>query len=112
MYNTFWTRAGGTAALLVSAAFMAGTAQADRAVVVGINEYPKLAQGSNLEGCVNDAKGIETTLKAQGFEVVSLTNEQASAHRPALRFSFEPLTQFRRQNCNDPLKPGFSGFLL
>jgi len=78
MYNTFWTRAGGTAALLVSGALTAGPAQADRAVVVGVNEYPKLAQGSNLEGCVNDAKGIETTLKAQGFEVVSLTNEQAS----------------------------------
>ena len=77
-YHTFWTRVGGTAALLVSGALTAGPAQGDRAVVVGVNEYPKLAQGSNLEGCVNDAKGIETTLKAQGFEVVSLTNEQAS----------------------------------
>jgi len=78
IYHTFWTRAGGAAALLVSAALTAGPAHADRAVVVGVNEYPKLAQGSNLEGCVNDAKGIEATLKAQGFEVVSLTNEQAS----------------------------------
>jgi uncharacterized caspase-like protein len=77
-YTTFWTRAGGAALLLLSSGLTAGPAQADRAVVIGINEYPKLAQGSNLEGCVNDAKGIARTLTAQGFEVVSLTNEEAS----------------------------------
>lgn len=77
-YNTFWTRTGGAAALLLSGALTAGPAQADHAVVVGVNEYPKLAQGSNLEGCVNDAKAIERALTAQGFEVASLTNEQAS----------------------------------
>ncbi len=76
--TNIWMRAGGTAALLLCGALTAGPVQADRAVVIGVNEYPKLAQGSNLEGCVNDAKGIERTLTAQGFEVVSLVNEQAS----------------------------------
>jgi hypothetical protein len=76
-YKTCWTRTGGAAALLLCAALTAGPARADRALVIGVNEYPKLAQGSNLEGCVNDARGIERILKAQGFEVVSLVNEQA-----------------------------------
>ncbi len=78
MKNRSGLCAVGAGTLLLCGALTAGPARADRAVVIGVNEYPKLAQGSNLEGCVNDAKGIERTLKAQGFEVVSLTNEDAS----------------------------------
>ncbi len=51
---------------------------ADHALIVGVNEYPKLNAGSNLEGCVNDVHSIETLLKAQGFEVTSLLNENAT----------------------------------
>lgn len=74
-YKTLGIRIGGTA---LFGLLSVGAARADHAVIVGVNEYPRLAQGSNLEGCVNDAQGIERTLKAQGFEVVRLTNEAAS----------------------------------
>ena len=76
-------------------------AHADHALVIGVNEYPKLATGSNLEGCVNDANTMETSLKAHGFQVTLLTNEGAThaavlvaldrmkrASTPAERFVF------------------------
>ncbi len=53
-------------------------ARADKALVVGVNEYPKLSQGSNLEGCVNDAHNVAKSLTALGFEVTTLVNEEAA----------------------------------
>lgn len=53
-------------------------ARADKALLVGVNEYPKLARGSNLEGCVNDTRSMEKTLVGRGFTVTTLINEQAS----------------------------------
>jgi hypothetical protein len=76
--KTCCLRAVGAAALLLGSALSSAPARADRALVIGINEYPKLAQGGNLEGCVNDSKNIARTLTAQGFEIMSLTNEEAS----------------------------------
>ena len=54
------------------------SARADKALVVGVNEYPKLASGSNLEGCVNDAHNIQKSLTALGFEVTTLTDDGAA----------------------------------
>ena len=53
-------------------------ARADKALLVGVNEYPKLTRGSNLEGCVNDTRNMERTLTERGFKVTTLLNEQAS----------------------------------
>lgn len=57
---------------------VAGNARADKALLVGVNEYPKLTRGSNLEGCVNDTRNMEKTLAGRGFTVTTLVNEQAS----------------------------------
>lgn len=56
---------------------------ADRAVVVGVNEYLQLSDGAgnhpNLNGPVNDARQISELLHNQyGFEVTLLTNQGAS----------------------------------
>ena len=68
--------------VLTLTALLAGSglsaAKADHALVVGVNEYPKLGQGSNLEGCVNDAGNIAKSLAALGFEVTTLVNDQAT----------------------------------
>ncbi len=53
-------------------------ARADKALVIGVNEYPHLSPGSNLEGCVNDAHNVEKSLTALGFEVTTMVNEQAA----------------------------------
>ena len=53
-------------------------AKADKALIVGVNEYPKLSSAANLGGCVNDAKNISETMKKQGFDVTLITNEDAT----------------------------------
>ena len=53
-------------------------ARADKALIVGVNEYPKLTSAANLGGCVNDAKSIADAMKKQGFEVSLITNEDAT----------------------------------
>ena len=63
---------------LLPCALVSKPALADHALVIGVNEYPKLIPGSNLEGCVNDAHSLETLLKAQGFEVTTLVNDGAT----------------------------------
>ena len=70
-----------TRSLSFAGLLLAGTASlacADKALVVGVNEYPSLAQGSNLEGCVNDAHNVEKSLSNLGFSVSTVVNEQAS----------------------------------
>src|SRR5579871_1808508 len=66
-------------ALMAFAAFgaLSAPAGADTALVIGINEYPRL-QGANLEGCLNDANSIKNALAGRGFKVVTLTNAQAT----------------------------------
>ena len=53
-------------------------ARADQAVVVGVNQYAKLSPGSNLEGCVNDAKLMKAALEKYGFRVTLLADQNAT----------------------------------
>ena len=46
-----------------------------RALCVGINDYP--GTGSDLSGCVNDAKDWTEVLNARGYEVTTLLDGQA-----------------------------------
>ncbi|HZP84120.1 MAG TPA: caspase family protein [Chthonomonadaceae bacterium] len=55
----------------------AAAARADRALVVGVNEYPNLV-AAELEGSVNDAATIAEGLRANGFTVAEITNKQAT----------------------------------
>lgn len=48
---------------------------AKRALCVGINDYP--GTGSDLSGCVNDARDWTEVLKARGYEVTTLLDGQA-----------------------------------
>jgi len=52
-------------------------ARADHAVVVGINLYPGLSDGS-LRGCVNDAQAMARTLESYGFQTRVLLDGQAT----------------------------------
>lgn len=65
--------------LALGAVWLAGApaARADRAVVVGVNQYPNLT-GANLNGCVPDAKLMADTLKKFKFEVTLLTDDTAT----------------------------------
>ena len=47
-----------------------------RALCIGINDYP--GTGSDLSGCVNDARDWASELYTRGFEVESLTDAQAT----------------------------------
>jgi hypothetical protein len=67
----------------ISAAFgvlaLGGAAQAaDQALVIGVNKYPNLRAGSDLNGCVPDAQMMKTELEAYNFQVTMLTDEQAT----------------------------------
>lgn len=70
------------ACAVVAAAFslaVAAPAQADTAILVGVNEYPKLGERYTLAGCVNDAKAMAVALKRYGFtKVVVLTDGEAT----------------------------------
>lgn len=52
-------------------------ARADRAIVVGINQYPGL-KDANLDGCVNDAQAMADALRRYQFDVTLLTDEKAT----------------------------------
>lgn len=52
-------------------------ARADQALLIGVNQYPGLAEGS-LEGCVNDAQAMADALKKYGFDVTLILNEKAT----------------------------------
>lgn len=47
-----------------------------RALCIGINDYP--GTGSDLSGCVNDAKDWSAELKSRGFEVTQLLDKKAT----------------------------------
>jgi len=49
------------------------------AVVIGIDHYPKLDQGTQLLSAVTDAEKVAAALEERGFEVRRLLNDQASA---------------------------------
>ncbi|HWA84372.1 MAG TPA: caspase family protein [Fimbriimonadaceae bacterium] len=57
---------------------IAAFAQADQAVVVGVQEYKPLISASTLGGCVNDAKALQAILERNHFRVISLFNEQGT----------------------------------
>jgi hypothetical protein len=65
------------AALVALFAAPPAAARADRAVVVGINQYSAL-QNANLKGCVNDAQSVAEALKKYGFQVSLLTDAKAT----------------------------------
>ena len=56
-----------------------------RALCIGVNDYP--GTGSDLSGCVNDAKDWAATLARRGFKVEKLFDRQATgdAIRKAIR---------------------------
>lgn len=65
-----------------------------RALVIGINDYPK----APLYGCVNDANAIAATLETHGdgspnFAIKLLTSPNESITRPVLREAVEKLFQ-------------------
>ncbi len=65
--------------MALGALALAGAAHAsDQALVIGVNKYPQLRAGSDLNGCVPDAQLMETELKAYNFEVTMLTDDQAT----------------------------------
>lgn len=89
---------GGATLALVLAAHT--PARADRAVVVGVNNYDYL-NGANLSGCVPDAQLMANTLKKFNFQVTLLTDKDATkqsivtalgsaktASKPSERFVF------------------------
>lgn len=51
---------------------------ASRAIVIGVDKYPSLRPGAGLDGCVSDAKQMSDELKREGFEVILLTDAQAT----------------------------------
>jgi uncharacterized caspase-like protein len=70
---------GAVSVAVFSSLFSASAAWADNiALVVGVNQYPGLRPGSNLGGCVNDAKLIGEKLKAYQFNVTMLADDQAT----------------------------------
>ena len=54
------------------------SARADQAIVVGVNQYTNLRPGSNLEGCVNDAKRMKAVFEKYGFNVTLLADRDAT----------------------------------
>ncbi len=69
--------AAGLAAVLAAPAAHA----ADYAIVCGVNQYPGLRPGSNLNGCDGDARLFASRLPAYGFSssnIVILTDAEAS----------------------------------
>lgn len=58
---------------------------AKHALCIGINDYP--GTGSDLAGCVNDAKDWAAALRNRGFSVTTLLNKKATgtAMRSAIR---------------------------
>lgn len=70
--------AGLGVAVLASLLFAPAARAVDRAVVIGINQYPRL-KNATLQGCVPDAKAMDQLLREKyGFETQVLTNEMAT----------------------------------
>ncbi|MDY7094398.1 MAG: caspase family protein [Acidobacteriota bacterium] len=65
-----------------------------RAVLIGIDHYPLLAENYQLEGCVHDVELVRRALLAHGFdpeELVVLTEERAT--HEGIRRALEELTR-------------------
>jgi hypothetical protein len=74
-------------------------AQADQAVVVGINSYPNLPTANQLAGCVNDADDVTARLQKLGFQVTEVTDVNATSQNilsalQAARTSTKPNERF------------------
>lgn len=63
--------------LAAAAALAPAAARADRALLVGVNQYPNL-KGATLEGCVGDAQSMAQALRAYGFQVTVISDQQAT----------------------------------
>lgn len=63
--------------LVAAAALIPSAAHADKALLVGVNQYPGL-KNANLEGCVGDAQSMAQLLTAQGFQTTVLRDQQAT----------------------------------
>ncbi|MES2461790.1 MAG: caspase family protein [Armatimonadota bacterium] len=68
----------GTVCLAVISSLCATAHAENIALVVGVNQYPGLRPGSNLGGCVNDAKLIGDKLQGYKFNVTLLADDQAT----------------------------------
>ena len=76
MFKRFWITA---VALFFLYSFPSTSNAADYAVCVGVNTYSGLPSGSNLQGCVPDARLMERKFRQLGFkQVVVLTDKQAT----------------------------------
>ncbi|MDR3707099.1 MAG: caspase family protein [Capsulimonadaceae bacterium] len=53
-------------------------ANADKALIVGVNHYPNLPVAAQLDGSVNDANLMASKLKADNFDVLVLTDAVAT----------------------------------
>jgi hypothetical protein len=73
-----FTRAVLAAFTLCAAVLTAPAFAADEAILVGVDKYPGLRPGSDLGGCVNDAKLIQSKLEKYGFKCTLIGNEQAT----------------------------------
>ena len=73
--STFCLR---TLPLIGIALGFATAVRADQALVIGVNQYTALRPGSNLEGCVNDAKRMKAVFEKYGFTVNLLTDKDAT----------------------------------
>lgn len=71
-------RFGLYAALALLAALAGPPGRADRAIVVGVQSYPKLAKGSALRGCARDAEVMQQALERYGFAVTRLVDADAT----------------------------------
>lgn len=77
------SRAAFAACLLSSVVSFAapGARASDEALLVGVDKYPGLRPGSNLGGCVNDAKMIQAKLEKYGFHCTLIGDEEASKEK-------------------------------
>ena len=71
------------ALLTICLALLPVVAQADRAIVVGVDTYqhladPETGQHPNLGGCVNDAQAMTAILRQYHFDVTVLVQEHAT----------------------------------
>jgi hypothetical protein len=71
-------------------AISAASAQADKALVIGINAYPNLPAAAQLNGCVADAESVAQLLKGSySMAVTAIMNEKATGQ--AIRAALDSL---------------------
>ena len=82
--------------LILGSLLFASIAQADKALVVGVNRYPNL-KNADLDGCLNDSQRMGAVLEKRGFTVVRLANpkhEEIISALQALQTACKPDERF------------------